>query len=68
LRRVDFNHMHASVRICFDHCVGFLKGHWSSLRGLRIAINNNKGIQYASLWIMACINLHAFAIRHENSD
>jgi hypothetical protein len=37
------------------------------LWGLRVAINNEKGIQYASLWIMACINLHSFAINHENA-
>ncbi|KAJ7841243.1 hypothetical protein B0H13DRAFT_1572676, partial [Mycena leptocephala] len=51
-----------------EHCVGFLKGCWSSLRGLRISIDNDKGVTYALLWIMACINLHAFAIRHENND
>jgi hypothetical protein len=46
--------------------VGFLKGRWSSLRGLRIRINNENDIQYAALWVTACINLHAFAMDHED--
>ena len=56
------------MRIRSEHCVGFLKGRWSSLRGLRVAIDGAKGLQYASLWIVACINLHAFAMKHENGN
>lgn len=56
------------MRIRSEHCVGFLKGRWSSLRGLRVAINGEKGLQYASLWIVACINLHAFAMTHEDGN
>lgn len=63
-----YNYHLSAVRIRSEHCVGFLKGRWSSLRGLRISIDNDKGVKYASLWIMACINLHAFAIRHENGN
>jgi hypothetical protein len=46
--------------------MGFLKGRWSSLRGLRIRINDEKGLQYAALWVTACIHLHAFALDHED--
>ena len=46
--------------------MGFLKGHWSSLRGLHIRINDEKGLQYAALWVTACIHLHAFALDHED--
>jgi|SRR5882757_4491804 len=45
--------------------MGFLKGRWSSLRGLRISINESAHIHYASLWITSCIILHTFAIRQE---
>jgi hypothetical protein len=48
-----------------EHCVGFLKGCWLSLQGLQVHINNKKDIQFAALWITACINLHAFAMDHE---
>ncbi|KAJ7091298.1 hypothetical protein C8R43DRAFT_908307, partial [Mycena crocata] len=63
-----FNYHLSAVRIRSEHCVGFLKGRWSSLRGLRVAINGEKGLQYASLWIVACINLHAFAMKHEDGN
>ena len=45
--------------------MGFLKGRWSSLHGLRISINKSAHIRYASLWITSCIILHTFAIRQE---
>jgi DDE superfamily endonuclease len=60
------NYYVSKVRIRSEHCMGFLKGRWSSLRGLRIRINDEKGLQYAALWVTACIHLHAFAIDHED--
>jgi hypothetical protein len=56
----------SKVRIRSEHCVGFLKGRWPSLRGLRVRINNEKSLQYATLWITTCIHLHMFAMDHEN--
>lgn len=51
-----------------EHCVGFLKGRWSSLRGLRVAISNEKLLHFATLWIIGCIHLHAFAMKHEEGQ
>jgi hypothetical protein len=48
-----------------EHCVGYVKGRWSSLKGLRVSIKGQKGLQYATLWIIACINIHVFALHHE---
>ncbi|KAF6744736.1 hypothetical protein DFP72DRAFT_65365 [Ephemerocybe angulata] len=67
------NYHVSKVRVGSEHCVGFLKGRWSSLKGLRVAITNQKSLQYASFWIIACIHLHTFAMKHEtvgsiNSD
>lgn len=45
--------------------MGFIKGRWSSLHGLHIAINKPSHIQFATLWITACITLHTFAMRHK---
>ncbi|CAA7264516.1 unnamed protein product [Cyclocybe aegerita] len=59
------NYHVSAVRVRSEHCVGYLKGQWSSLRGLHVAINNSAGLQYATLWIIACIHLHAFAMKHE---
>lgn len=53
------------MRIQSEHSVGFLKGRWPSLRGLCVAINDEDHIKYATLWIISCILLHAFAIGHE---
>jgi hypothetical protein len=47
--------------------MGFLKGRWTSLHGLCIRINNKKGLKYATLWITACIHLHAFAMDHKDA-
>ena len=49
-----------------EHCVSFLKGRWSSLRGLRLRIDQAEHIQYACIWIISCIILHTFAIQHES--
>ena len=32
-----------------------------------MCINNENDIQFAALWITACINLHAFAMDHEDN-
>jgi len=51
-----------------EHCIGYLKGRWGSLKGLRVSIKGKKGIQYATLWIITCIHLHAFAMQHERGE
>lgn len=63
-----YNYYVSAVHIWSEHCVGFLKGCWSSLCGLCVAINGEKGLQYTSLWIVACINLHAFAMKHKDRN
>jgi hypothetical protein len=61
-----YNYYVSRVRVRSEHCVGFLKGRWSSLRGLHVQINSQRHVQFASLWIMACIILHVFAMKHED--
>ncbi|KAF8576065.1 hypothetical protein K439DRAFT_1649384 [Ramaria rubella] len=55
-----------NVRVRLEHCVGFLKGCWSSLRGLRLHIDKPAHIQLACLWLTACITLHCFTMQHED--
>ena len=62
-----YNYHVSAVHICSEHCIGFLKGRWSSLWGLQSRINDEKGLQLASLWITACIHLHTFAMDHEDA-
>lgn len=63
----QYNYYVSKVRIRSKHCIGFLKGRWSSLCGLCTHINDERGLHYGTLWITACILLHAFAIDHESS-
>ena len=60
-----YNYYVSNIRIRSEHCIGFLKGRWSSLCGLRVNINDEDKIIYATLWIVSCIHLHAFATGHE---
>ena len=60
-----YNYHVSKVHIWSEHCMGFIKGWWSSLRGLHIQINEIAHIHFASLWITSCIILHTFTIWHE---
>ena len=53
-----------------EHCIGFLKGWFTSnsLHGLCIQINNQHNLVFASLWIVACIVVHNFALKGECSS
>lgn len=35
------------------------------MKGLRVRIDDEKQLTFATLWITACINLHCFAMDHE---
>ena len=65
---MTYNYYLSQVRIRSEHCVGYLKGRWSSLRGLRIRIDKPEDHQFTTLWIASCIHLHNFAIGHENKE
>ncbi len=45
--------------------MGYLKGRWSSLCGLRLRIDHRNAKCITSIWIATCIHLHNFAIAHE---
>ena len=61
----DYNQAVSRVRIRSEHCVGYLKGRWSSLCGLRLRIDHQDAKELTSLWVMTCIHLHNFAIAYE---
>ncbi|KAF8579997.1 hypothetical protein K439DRAFT_1358302, partial [Ramaria rubella] len=63
-----YNYYVSRVHVCSEHCVGFLKGQWSSLRGLRLHINNPSHIRFAVIWVTVCIILHNFAILQEAKE
>src|SRR5882672_7490123 len=62
---MHYNYYVSRVRVRSTHCIGFLKGRWSSLWGLCILINMPDHIQFVCLWIILCIFLHSFAMDYK---
>ncbi|ESK80867.1 hypothetical protein Moror_9164 [Moniliophthora roreri MCA 2997] len=62
-----YNYHVSNVRIQSEHCVGFIKGQFSSLHGLRLRIDNDQTKQFASYWVHTCIVLHSFCMLHEEN-
>ncbi|KIJ47696.1 hypothetical protein M422DRAFT_248702 [Sphaerobolus stellatus SS14] len=63
-----YNYHVSRIRVRSEHCMGFLKGRWSSLRGLRLRLDKEEDIQLACICITACITLHSFAMQHESGQ
>ncbi|PPQ74561.1 hypothetical protein CVT24_004353 [Panaeolus cyanescens] len=63
-----FNTVLSSVRIKSENCIGFLKGRFQSLKGLRINIVNEKTHKYATYWILGSVAVHDFALRCEKQE
>jgi len=64
----DHNYHVSHIRIRSEHCMGYLKERWSSLRGLQLQIDDPDAHKFATLWIASCIHLHNFAIGHEGKE
>ncbi|KAF5329182.1 hypothetical protein D9611_013194 [Ephemerocybe angulata] len=60
------NHL-SHLRIRSEHAIGFLKGRFQSLKGLRVDITSAKTHQFAVYWVLSCIAIHAFAIASEQA-
>lgn len=60
-----FNNHVSIIRIRSEHAIGFLKGRFHSLKGLRVSIINEETHKVATYWIAACIGVHAFAMQCE---
>ncbi|KAF7370022.1 DDE Tnp4 domain-containing protein [Mycena sanguinolenta] len=61
----EFNNHVSMVRIRSEHAIGFLKGRFQSLKGLRISIKDEKTHQFATYWVAACVGVHSFAMQCE---
>lgn len=60
-----FNKHVSKLRIRSEHAIGYLKGHFQSLKGLRVLINSSDAHIIAMYWVAACIGIHSFALKHE---
>ncbi|KAF7323210.1 DDE Tnp4 domain-containing protein [Mycena chlorophos] len=63
-----FNNHVSILRIRSEHAIGYLKGRFHSLKKLRLRISDATTHKIATLWVSACIIVHAFAQRHERES
>ena len=56
------------VRIRSEHAIGYLKGRFQSLKGLRIQIDSERTHKFATYWVLACIATHNFAMECESEE
>jgi len=56
------------VRICSEHAVGYLKGRFQSLQGLRQQINSAQDYALALAWVWVCIIVHSLAACYEEGE
>lgn len=64
----QYNYYVSRIRIRSEHCIGWLKGRFASLKGLRFRVDDELHLQYATLWIQSCIILHCFALKAEGGQ
>ncbi|KAF7359978.1 DDE Tnp4 domain-containing protein [Mycena venus] len=67
-RNEEFNNHVSMVRIRSEHSIGYLKGRFQSLKGLRVLIKNEKTHKFATYWVAACIGVHSFAMQCEEEE
>lgn len=64
----EFNNHISMVRIRSEHTIGFLKGRFQSLKGLRVSIKDSSTHKFATYWVAACIGVHSFAMHCEEEE
>ncbi|KIJ31238.1 hypothetical protein M422DRAFT_141351, partial [Sphaerobolus stellatus SS14] len=56
------------VRVKSEHAVGYIKGRFASLKGLRQQIDDELDHRRALEWVRACLVLHILISRLEAAD
>jgi hypothetical protein len=56
------------VRVKSEHAMGYLKGRFSSLRGLRQQIDDTRDHKRALAWVKTCIVIHTLVSFVEEGD
>ena len=64
----EFNNHVSKLRIRSEHTIGFLKGRFPSLKGLRLRIDDAEMHRIATYWISICIAVHTFAFQIEQEE
>ena len=63
-----FNNHLSMIRIRSEHAIGFLKGRFQSLKGLRLRVVDSRSHKFATYWVLACTAIHAFAMQCEAEE
>jgi len=59
----NFNYQLARLRDKSEHTISILKGRWSSLKEVRVALATDKQFSFAMGWVVACCVLHNFCVK-----
>lgn len=65
---ITFNNQIARLRVRIEHAFGILKERFQSLKELRIFIQSENDLIYASSWIRACVVLNLFLMDQQGED
>lgn len=61
--------MHVSrVWIRSEHAIGYFKGRFQSLKGLRVNIKDRATHHFACSWVVACIAVHSYALLRKKEE
>lgn len=63
---VKFNQLLSRARVSIENCFGALKGRFTSLEELRIQLKVEKDVDRHSRWIVTCLILHNFCLKHDD--
>ncbi|KAE9402088.1 hypothetical protein BT96DRAFT_756431, partial [Gymnopus androsaceus JB14] len=63
-----FNTTVSKIRIRSEHAIGLLKGRFQSSKALPVRIKDAKSHKMATLWGVACIVVHNYALEHEAKE
>ncbi|THU88119.1 hypothetical protein K435DRAFT_680433, partial [Dendrothele bispora CBS 962.96] len=64
----EFNEAVSRLRIRSEHAIGLFKGRFPSLKNLRLCIDSAVSHKIATLWCVACIGIHSFAMQREAEE
>lgn len=63
-----YNNYVSKICIHSEHAIGFLKGRFQSLKGLRVNIHDKASHRFATYWVISCIAVHSFVMTCEAEE
>lgn len=63
-----FNNYVSMVHVHSEHAIGYLKGHFQSLKCMQVTIKDEATHKFATYWATACIVLHSFTMQRKAEE